>query len=47
MSLVGTRPILPDELEQYELHHRARIAMWFMELIMQRTIEKIRKDMRT
>lgn len=23
MSLVGTRPILPDELEQYELHHRA------------------------
>lgn len=27
MSLVGTRPILPDELEQYELHHRARIAM--------------------
>lgn len=26
MSLVGTRPILQDELEQYELHHRARIA---------------------
>lgn len=25
MSLVGTRPILPDELEQYELHHRARV----------------------
>ena len=24
--LVGTRPILPDELEQYELHHRARFA---------------------
>ena len=24
MSLVGTRPILQDELEQYELHHRAR-----------------------
>lgn len=23
MSLVGTRPILQDELEQYELHHRA------------------------
>ena len=22
MSLVGTRPILPGELEQYELHHR-------------------------
>lgn len=27
MSLVGTRPILPDELEQYEMHHRARIAI--------------------
>lgn len=27
MSLVGTRPILPDELEQYELHHRTRIAI--------------------
>lgn len=27
MSLVGTRPILPDELEQYELHHRARIGL--------------------
>ena len=26
MSLAGTRPILQDELEQYELHHRARIA---------------------
>lgn len=26
MSLVGTRPILPDELEQYELHHRAMIC---------------------
>lgn len=25
MSLVGTRPILPDELEQYELHHRANV----------------------
>lgn len=24
MSLVGTRPILQDELEQYELHHRAK-----------------------
>ena len=23
MSLVGTRPILQDELRQYELHHRA------------------------
>ena len=27
MSLVGTRPILPDELEQYELHHRKRLAI--------------------
>ena len=27
MSLVGTRPILPGELEQYELHHRTRIAI--------------------
>ena len=27
MSLVGTRPILQDELQQYELHHRARIAI--------------------
>ena len=27
MSLVGTRPILLDELQQYELHHRARIAI--------------------
>ena len=27
MSLVGTRPILQDELRQYELHHRARIAI--------------------
>lgn len=26
MTLAGTRPILQDELEQYELHHRARIA---------------------
>lgn len=24
MSLVGTRPILQDELQKYELHHRAR-----------------------
>ena len=22
MSLVGTRPILQDELQKYELHHR-------------------------
>ena len=28
MSLVGTRPILPDELEQYELHHRARQCLY-------------------
>lgn len=27
MSLVGTRPILQDELQKYELHHRARIAI--------------------
>lgn len=27
MSLVGTRPILQEELRQYELHHRARIAI--------------------
>ena len=31
MSIVGTRPplisILQDELRQYELHHRARIAI--------------------
>ena len=27
MSLVGTRPILQTELRQYELHHRARIAI--------------------
>lgn len=27
MTLAGTRPILQDELEQYELHHRARIAI--------------------
>lgn len=26
MSLVGTRPILQDELLKYKLHHRARIA---------------------
>ena len=33
MSLVGTRPILPDELEQYELHHRARISKYWHERI--------------
>ena len=27
MSLVGTRQILQDELQKYELHHRARIAI--------------------
>ena len=27
MSLVGARPILPDELEQYELHHRSRMSI--------------------
>ena len=27
MSIIGTRPILQDELRQYELHHRARIAI--------------------
>ena len=27
MSLVGIRPILQDELQKYELHHRARIAI--------------------
>ena len=25
MSLVGTRPILQDELRQYELHHRGKV----------------------
>lgn len=29
MSLVGTRPILQDELQKYELHHRARIRSVF------------------
>ena len=27
MTLAGTRPILPGELEQYEFHHRTRIAI--------------------
>ena len=27
MSLVGTRPPTVDEWEQYELHHRARLAI--------------------
>jgi len=26
MSLVGTRPILQDELQKYELHHRATVV---------------------
>lgn len=37
MTYLGTRPILQDELRQYELHHRARIAikpgitgMWYV-----------------
>ena len=25
MSIVGTRPPLPNEWEAYELHHRARL----------------------
>ena len=32
MSLVGTRPILQDELEQYELHHRAKMVMFRIHL---------------
>lgn len=27
MSLVGTRPILQDELRQYELHHRQQATL--------------------
>ena len=27
MSLVGTRPPLPDEWENYQLHHRVRISV--------------------
>lgn len=27
MSLVGTRPILQDELRQYELHHRRNMMV--------------------
>lgn len=27
MTYLGTRPILQDELQKYELHHRARIAI--------------------
>lgn len=48
MSLVGTRPILQDELEQYELHHRARIAikpgitgMWQVTSALDEETEKI------
>ena len=28
MSLVGTRPILQDELQKYELHHRASLNIY-------------------
>lgn len=46
MSLVGTRPILPDELEQYELHHRARIAIKLAKakMTMDKRLEKKDKD---
>lgn len=27
LTYLGTRPILQDELQKYELHHRARIAI--------------------
>ena len=27
MTYLGTRPILQDELQKYELHHRARLAI--------------------
>ena len=27
MSLVGTRPPLPGEVSEYEIHHRARLAI--------------------
>ena len=27
MSIVGTRPPLPNEWEAYELHHRAKATM--------------------
>lgn len=37
MSLVGTRPILQEELRQYELHHRARIAIKGYVLLEQRS----------
>lgn len=29
MSIVGTRPPLPNEWEAYELHHRANGLSWF------------------
>ena len=32
MSIVGTRPPLPNEWEAYELHHRARLAMCLVNL---------------
>ena len=30
MSIVGTRPPLPNEWEAYELHHRARLPLTFL-----------------
>ena len=39
MSLVGTRPILPDELEQYELHHRARIAIKLIDQLKRKRVQ--------
>ena len=44
MTLAGTRPILPDELEQYELHHRARIAIKPGVFIIRKDIEKEFKE---
>ena len=41
MSLVGTRPILPDELEQYELHHRTSADLDGEEKIRRKDIEKV------
>ena len=32
MSLVGTRPILQDELQKYELHHRATNSLFSFHL---------------
>lgn len=44
MSLVGTRPILQEELRQYELHHRARIAINHVVFIIRKDIEKEFKE---